>query len=358
MRDKENREGQSRRHAFRRFHYAFLLMSVIPILICLYLLFVRFGSIQILLGPSSVLFLLVILFLLVGLGSGRALLLGIIRSLADTTEELGRYQEHLEVIVRERTAKLEAAQLGLLQTARYESVNRLAAGIAHEVRNPLAVIIQGVDYLSEQVPKENKDAAEILDFMRNSVRRVDTIIQSLSDYASPTELNTKPANLNSIIQKALLLINYELSKSQVTVAEELSPDLRLLDIDGLRIQQVFINIFMNALQAIRNRGTITVRTYAQADGDGQGAVVVEVDDTGRGISEENLTRIFEPFFTTKSAGNCPGLGLTVSRKIVEMHEGSISLRNRPEGGVRVTITLGCALKGGVTNAKETNLGHR
>lgn len=252
--------------------------------------------------------------------------------------------------------ELRAAQLQLIQAEKMQSVGRLAAGIAHEVKNPLAIIRMGIDYLASIPAEENPDIASIVAEMKDGVSRADAVIQELLNFSASRDLDLTAVSLNDVLVRSLALIRYALTQPPVEIVQELAPDLPPVRIDQTKMQQVFVNAFINATHAMPEGGTITVRTYvrtlsaqdvAREAGnrtgeklrEGQRMVVAEVDDTGSGIPAEKLSRIFDPFFTTKPTGKGTGLGLTVSRKIVELHGGEIELANRPEGGARVRVML-------------------
>lgn len=249
---------------------------------------------------------------------------------------------------------LKAAQLQLIQAEKMQSIGRLAAGVAHEVKNPLAILNMGVDYLSSSVEPADANAALVVEDMRAAIRRADSIILGLLDFSAPRQLQLKHESMNTVVEQSLNFTRHEQLGNQVTVVRELQPELPLVNMDPNKLMQVFVNLFMNAAHAMEGGGTLTVRTYtkklvlseAGPDADdrtgfrfrsGDKVVVVEVDDTGKGIPEEKLTQVFDPFFTTKPTGQGTGLGLTVTRKIVELHNGHITLGNRPEGGVRATL---------------------
>ncbi len=403
-----------RDQALRRFNAAFGLMTIIPLLICLYFATVRISSIDVLIGLNGFYFVLIIIIALLGLLVGRSVLLHVIRQLAETSTKLQglvrqelelnerlrievierqraanllrRHRELLEQTVKERTEKLvqtnekltkeiierkytetrlrsahdklskthedlKSTQLQLIQAAKLESVGRLAAGVAHEVKNPLSIIIQGVDYLSRRSSGNGPEAEMALKDIREAVGRADGIIQELLNMSVPGELEMRGDDLNQAVEQALLFVKHELNRNGIRVVKELAGDLPQVRLDKPKIEQVFVNIFMNAIQAMVDHGTLFVRTSLGVSGNGHFALV-EVDDTGPGIPEEILEKIFEPFFTTSPQGKGTGLGLAVTRKIVDMHGGRISIANRPEGGARIRISL--SLSKGEGGEKKTH----
>jgi PAS domain S-box-containing protein len=247
--------------------------------------------------------------------------------------------------------ELRSIQLQLIEAEKMKSIGRLAAGVAHEVKNPLAIITMGVDYL-EGVEGTDEVSKEILDEMRSAVQRADNVIRGLLDFAAPRQLEVSDASLTAILQHALMLVRGEMSGHKYKIVTDFAPDVPLLKMDKMKVEQVFVNLMTNAAHAMPEGGTLTVRVYAkQLTGMGENVggvateafqvgdrvVVAEVDDTGSGIPESKLGKIFDPFYTTKPTGKGTGLGLTVTRSIIDLHGGTIEITNRPEGGARATV---------------------
>ncbi len=235
---------------------------------------------------------------------------------------------------------LKEVQEQLIQAAKMEVVGELASGVAHEVKNPLAVIMQGVDYLSKKVgTKEEKSHAALL-HMRIAVKKADAIIKGLLDFSSVTKLDFAQHDLNGVIEEALALVTYELNKCHVEVVRDFEKDIPPVRMDKNRLEQVFINIFLNAANHMTKGGRLKVKTYSKAADKKKRAAFVEVEDTGPGISPNIINKVFDPFFTTRRGVGGTGLGLTIARNIVEMHKGKITIENkRDERGARVTLTL-------------------
>jgi signal transduction histidine kinase len=243
------------------------------------------------------------------------------------------------------------AQLQLIQAEKLESVGRLAAGVAHEVKNPLAIMLMGLTYLAEGNHRDPAADQEVMRAMRDAIHRANLIVRGLVDFSANHTLDAAPQDLNSMIRRSLLLVKHELTGNHVEAITELDASIPQLLLDPNKIQQVFVNLFMNAIQAMHATGTLTVRTYnrmAESAEDAEEPVVIaEVDDTGPGIPPDKVSKVFDPFFTTKAAGRGTGLGLTVVQKIVELHDGTVSICNRYKNtlegsvctGARVTITF-------------------
>ncbi len=252
--------------------------------------------------------------------------------------------------------QLEKTQLELIQAAKLESVGTLAAGVAHEVKNPLQIIIMGLDYLDQVTPKAGPKGDETrltLSDMRDAALRANGITRELLHFSSATEFTPEPADLESVLDRSLWLLRTDLTKSGVNVSKNLSGDLPQVAIDTPKIQQVLINLISNALQAMDRGGTLAITTTCGCldrilpqRGDApcplrpdSPAVILTIRDSGPGIPEDQLSRIFDPFFTTKSVGSGTGLGLSVVKKIVDLHGGFIHFQNSPRGGLEVTLTF-------------------
>ncbi len=268
--------------------------------------------------------------------------------LAKRREELLRALADLQ----QSHVELKTTQMQLIEAAKLESVGRLAAGVVHEVKNPLTIIGMGMDYLASTVSAGGGagEQAAVLKDMRDALDRASGIVTGLLDLSAPRDLQVSPEDLNGIIERSLGLVKHALTKNHIALVKELRADLPPLPLDKNKIVQVFVNVFINAVHAMPKGGTLTVRTCPAEEAEaGQRPgevhwIVAEIDDTGVGIPPENLAKVFDPFFTTKPAGEGTGLGLSVVRQIIGLHGGTISLDNRAEGGVRVTIRFPTRLK--------------
>ncbi len=252
--------------------------------------------------------------------------------------------------LQESHKALQAAQHQLIQVAKMESIGRLAAGVAHEVKNPLTVIVMGVEYLRKHLPEGAHEAVQVLDDMDAAVKRATRVIHSMLDFSAPSLIHREQAQLNPIVDSALGLLDRDLAKRSITVEKRLAGNLPRMPLDTSRMEQVFLNVFQNAMEVMEHGGTLTVTTGVKRLGEvaggekdpgsslgSQSVIAVEIEDTGPGIPEEFLTKIFDPFFTTKPTGQGTGLGLTVIKKIVDMHGGLIRVRNREGRGATVSL---------------------
>ena len=274
--------------------------------------------------------------------------LGIVTTCEDITE-----RKQTADRLRGSLDQLRAAQLQLIQAEKLESIGRMAAGVAHEVKNPLMTILTGVKILSKRLADTDEPIRVLLGDMTEAVGRADAIIGGLLNFSRSRELDRHPADLNAIIERALLLVKHQLDTGQTRVTRELARSLPPLTLDEFKIEQVFVNLITNAIQAIDGGGEITVRSsattlgigdsvgYRQTDRyvPGERVVLVQIDDSGPGIPEQHAAKVFVPFFTTKPTGVGTGLGLSVCQQIIDMHGGSIEIANREVGGARVSITF-------------------
>ena len=247
---------------------------------------------------------------------------------------------------------LKAAQAQLIEAEKLQAVGRLAAGVAHEVRNPLAILEMSLDYLGTEPISEGGQT--VLQEMKEAVKRSAGVITGLMDLGSPAELGMHATDLHPVIEKALAALSDDLARASIKVERRFVSDLPQPRVDAVKLAQVFINLLTNAIQAMPGGGTLTISTaLAAADAsafeagnrggaqfrEGERVIKVEIADTGEGIAHEHLGKVFEPFFSTRPTGKGMGLGLTVARKMIEMHRGTIAIQNRDGGGTVVTMTF-------------------
>jgi PAS domain S-box-containing protein len=255
--------------------------------------------------------------------------------------------------LRKSHEEQKATQLQLIQSAKLESVGRLAAGVAHEVKNPLAIILMAAENLSAAIEAPDPDTAAALADIQDSVRRADSVIRGLLDFSTATDLTTQDEDVNEVLERAISLVRHALTKSKVTLVKEFEEGLPQVVLDRTKIEQVFVNLLINAIDAMPAAGgTLTVSSFRDQVTEvgpgighrrtdtlriGQSVIVVTVEDTGTGIDEQAMARLFDPFFTTKPPGKGTGLGLAVCRSIIALHGGTIQMSNRAVGGARATV---------------------
>ena len=276
--------------------------------------------------------------------TGRLLVVGIsedITGQVKSREQLEQLNRHLVATNKE----LQETQMQLIQAEKLESIGRLAAGVAHEVKNPLALLLLGVDYLSEGIDPDDPNVTTILDQMRGAVDRADRIVRGLVDFSSQRALSREATDLRLVVDEVLLLIKHELTRSNTTVTVKIDRDLPMVFLDMSKFEQVLINLTINAVHAMADSGCRQLKIRARAESledvaknegarsrevfrSGDRVVILEIIDNGCGIAPRDAGRLFDPFFTTKATGLGTGLGLSVARRIVELHGGQITLHNR------------------------------
>jgi signal transduction histidine kinase len=267
-----------------------------------------------------------------------ALIYGVVAQLLSA---LRRLQAELEERVKQRTdslvkanAELDAARMHFIEADKLESIGRLAAGVAHEVKNPLMTISMAAEYLARIVPSTEPDSAAMIQDLREAVERANRVISEMLEFARPGALSLQPDDFHIVAERALGLVKHEITRKRLhVVCEWYGPAPQLL-LDRNKLEQALVNLLLNAIQATPDTGTLTLRSRDDASG-----LTAEIDDTGIGISAADQTKLFEPFFTTKPVGQGTGLGLSVARQIIQLHGGTLRLANRPEGGARATIRI-------------------
>ncbi len=257
---------------------------------------------------------------------------------SESDDEIGALSQAFNQMtneLRERENKLEHANAALIQSEKLAAFGQLGAGIAHEVKNPLAGIL-GYAQLTLRKLEPDSPFRKNLDVIEKETRRCTDIISNLLKFARQESTETKATNINEVVDAALTIVDHQLSINNVKITRELDPQLPMIQAAANQLQQVFLNFAINAQQAMGEKGgNLIVRTRQNDDG----AVVVEVQDDGPGIPEEIRAQIFEPFFTTKPAGQGTGLGLSVTYGIVRDHGGEIRIEDPPGGGTRFVVTL-------------------
>ena len=224
----------------------------------------------------------------------------------------------------------------------------------------------GLDFLSRKLKDADEAMAATLERMLFATKRADVIVKSLLDFSGLSQVDIQAYSLEPIINECLSLIYVNCEKSSVTVKRDVAKDLPPAAVDRTRIQDVFVNILLNAVQSMPEGGELNIEMFssrrvdlvrlalipAEAEAQAQRYIVVRITDTGVGISKENIDKIFEPFFTTKRQEGGSGLGLSIVKKIIEMHSGFIHIVNRKEGpGTQVTVIVPVS-KGGKDNGEK------
>jgi signal transduction histidine kinase len=226
----------------------------------------------------------------------------------------------------------------MVQTEKLTSLGLLAAGVAHEVNTPLAVISNYIQMLAKQIPSDDPRQKTIERIVKQTFRASE-IVNNLLNFSRTGAGQFVEVSLNSIVEETLTLVQHPFKTAQVNVIKNLSADLPPVLGSPTRLQQVFLNLFMNARDAMPSGGMLEVSTGAQ-----NGSVEIEITDTGNGIPAEHLHRIFDPFFTTKASGRGTGLGLSVSYGIIKEHAGKVDVRSTPGKGTSFRLEFPAARK--------------
>jgi two-component system, NtrC family, sensor kinase len=237
---------------------------------------------------------------------------------------LGEGFNHMAAAISERDLRLKyRTQEQLGRSERLAMIGRLAAGVAHEINNPLGGIMLFSNLLLKKAPAEGKER-ESLERICHEAKRCQKIVQGLLDFARHRELKKEPVDLQEVLDKTLGLVQGQAIFQNVQVTKEYGATGHTVSADATQMEQVFLNLIVNAVEAMQGKGKLKLATSAS-----DGEVQVSISDTGPGISPENMDKLFEPFFTTKPVGQGTGLGLSVSRGIVESHQGSIWATSEP-----------------------------
>ena len=266
-------------------------------------------------------------------------IVGLLRVFFDEPREFSREEINYIILIAERgAAVIQKAQLLEMQRSRYDqlvlkteklsALGRMAAGVAHEINNPLAgILLYSTNLLKKS--SETGPVKEVLEIIIQEALRCKTIIQDLLEFSRENEPKMVLANVNNVIEKVLHILGNEFKLRHIEVDKHLSKEMPNIFLDENQIHQVFVNLLLNAIQAIGEKGTITIASHLSTD---RKCIRVEVSDTGCGIPEEDKPKIFEPFFSTKPKGT--GLGLWVTYALIQKHRGELYVISEPGQGTQ------------------------
>jgi two-component system sensor histidine kinase HydH len=247
--------------------------------------------------------------------------------ISDDGEDLGT------VFILRDLREIKALQQRVTRSERLAALGSLAAGIAHEIRNPLSSIKGFAQFFLKKNPPGSTDH-KYSEVMIQEVERLDRVIANLLDYANPKEPAREQTSLADIIHRSMALFVDDAASKKIGVSVEIEENIPPVKVDKDQITQVLLNIALNGLDAMQQGGKLTIRCFPD---DGGTFVIVEVEDTGHGIPEEELPRIFDPFYTTKKTGT--GLGLAIAHRIIENHGGTLSIKSTDGSGTTFRITV-------------------
>jgi two-component system, NtrC family, sensor kinase len=237
--------------------------------------------------------------------------------------------------LREAKKKLEETQMQLIQSEKLAGIGQLAAGVAHELNNPMSGIMGFSQLLLDDASLTGQHRSDVETIFTQS-QRCKTIIQNLLQFCRRKEHHMAPVDLVPLVQSAVNLVQYEFSTTGIQIEQKLPPSLPLVMADASQIQQIFLNLITNARQAIEEKpeGRLVIEGGVEGE-----HVFLRFGDNGPGVPDAIKEKIFEPFFTTKAPGKGTGLGLSISYGILKNHNGSLSVENRAEGGAVFVMKL-------------------
>ncbi|WP_338549008.1 sensor histidine kinase [Roseovarius phycicola] len=260
------------------------------------------------------------------------------QALRSWADELNTRVEDRTKELRETNEKLEATYQQLVMSEKLASIGEITAGVAHEINNPVAVIQGNVDVIRETLADAADPVATELALIDQQISRINAIVGKLLQFARPGDYGVfaEQVDVSGVLDDCLVLVDYVLSKGDIKVEIERS-DAPLVSINTGELQQVIINLVVNAVQAMDNKGKLTL-TVGKSMRDGQIGTALVVSDTGPGVDTGRINTVFDPFYTTK-LGEGTGLGLSVSQTLIAQADGLISVRNKAEGGAEFSVWL-------------------
>jgi len=268
---------------------------------------------------------------------------GVIINIRNITQ---RKQAEAELAARNDEIRSMSQQLW--QTGKLATMGELAASLAHELNNPLATVSLRIESLLAQTPEDSPNHRPLV-IVAQEAERMSKLVRNLLQFSHPGPQQMAWVNVREEIANSLELIEYQFKKHQITIIEDYSAEPPAVIADRQQLRQLFLNFFTNAVDAMPQGGTLTIRAQTQA---ATQTVLLEIADTGQGIQPKDLPRAFEPFFTTKPEGQGTGLGLVICRRIVQAHQGTLEITSPgiPGQGTTVRVTLPAATADDVASA--------
>lgn len=263
------------------------------------------------------------------------ILLSYIKELDSLYNELSKKVKE----IKEKNKAIDEAQAVILRNERILSLGIMAAALSHEIKNPLVVIIGMLEHLKKTI--QNEKEIEYLEIIKKEALRIEGIITRLADFYKFKETQKELNDVNKLIKETLELTGHYLSRfKKVEINLTLHENIPPFYFNKGQIQQVLVNLIINASQAMKSGGRLSIRTSLRKDNDtDQEIVVIEVEDTGEGIHPEHIEKIFQPFFTTKPSSEGTGIGLSISKEIIERHGGKIKVFSELQKGTTFEIHL-------------------
>lgn len=268
-------------------------------------------------------------------------------SMADDLQQYRKRMEDwtktLEDEIQKKTAEIVKAQEQLVNAEKLASLGRMAAGVAHELNSPLTGILTFAHLIKNRIPPENKQDLEDINTIIEQAERCSKIVRGLLGFARKAESEMAITNINSLIENTVSMVRNQSKFYNINFYVNLDRSLPEILIDANQIQQVFLNLLLNAADAMEEKGDIIIATRT-VEYEGKKFIEIEFTDTGPGVPEEIKDRIFEPFFTTKPTGKGTGLGLSVSYGIIKKHKGEIFVKSEYGRGASFFVRLPVEVK--------------
>jgi PAS domain S-box-containing protein len=270
----------------------------------------------------------------------------------ERTAELAKANEELRLEILERKkrtdelrhayADLKKAQQELIQSEKLAALGRFSSGITHELKNPLGIVLGGLEFLERKLSEPETDVKTALDKIKEATFRANAIVQDVLKLAKPSELKKERIELNDLIKETLSLFKYSAPLGKIKIEAHLVREKLYVEVDKNQMQQVLFNLLSNSIEANPKDGVIVVKTSNVEKSEisfDKRFCLIEVVDSGEGISEDHMQRLFEPFFTTKKEKKGTGLGLFMSKLIVNNHKGNLEIESRLGKGTTAKIVL-------------------
>jgi signal transduction histidine kinase len=261
--------------------------------------------------------------------------------IADYIEDIEERNIKLEQEITDRKRAEEIQKKlheELIQAEKLATLGTFVAGIAHEVKNPLAIIIQGIEYLKTSSGSDVL-LADVVERIKKSAQRADTIVKGLLSFTRQISIQTEKVEITPVIEETLSFVEHQINTKHITVLRLYSPDAPLVSIDSDQIKQAFANILLNSVEAMGDGGTITIDVRQIRNEADQPYLQVSFADTGCGIPADKIEKVFDPFFTTKDNLGNTGLGLSITKGIIDKHHGTIRIDSKLQEGTQVVIEL-------------------
>ncbi len=230
--------------------------------------------------------------------------------------------------------RLKETQDELIQTEKIAAIGKLASGTAHEIKNPLSIIMQGIYLVDNLTPEKSQELKETIETIKEAIKRADNVIKRILNYARASKISRTPQEICGVIEEGISLIEEQLKFKNIKIEREYPSKPILVEADRVMLSQVFLNLATNSQDAMPQGGIIKIKVYEEDD-----QCVIEFEDTGMGIPQDKLPKIFEPFYTTKRPGEGTGLGLAIVELIINRHNGKIDVESKVNQGTKFIIKL-------------------